>query len=438
MISEEKIPVWIRRRGRQGFCRNAFFWGLGNGLVSTSLVIYIVRALNHSAGIGLAITWIIAAPRLIGVLRILTPCLIDWIGSRRRICLIGSILSPLILLILPIGLLLCSDWVRHHSFFSLWGIGAIWGFYHLIEYFSTVSLWSWMGDYVPNRIRVRFLARRERWMIMGQFPGMLAAGLYTWYRLQWNVLPDDRWRIYILPTFLGIFFLILAALPLWNIADVPWKRISGLRERIRDLTAPFRSRSFLALILFGCWIQIANGLTQGPQTVFQMNILGISMLVALILQSWTRIGQMISAEPIGRFLTRFDQKRIMVISLILVALGPLFYWIATPEHWYFIFIAATLWIAWIGINIGTNHLILSLAPMGDRASWIAVYFIMTTLAFGLSTLTGGWILDHFGKMTITIPLIDFSSDYYRFSFLCGSLLRFFGIFFLLRIAFKKE
>ncbi|MDO5580691.1 MAG: hypothetical protein Q4G69_06120 [Planctomycetia bacterium] len=436
MNARSEIPVWRRRQGRKGFCRNAFLWGFGNGLVSTSLVIYIIRSLNPPAGIGLAITWIIAAPRLIGILRILTPVLIDWVGSRRRVCLIGSILSPLILLTLPLFLLLGFDWARLHSGFTMVLIGVIWGLYHLIEYFSTVSLWSWMGDYVPDRIRVRFLARRERSMIAGQFPGMLAAGLYTWARLAFGVLPEDRWQIYLLPAFCGIFSLIAAAFPLWNIADVPWKRISGLKERILDLIAPLRSKSFRALILFGAWIQIANGLTQGPQSVFQMNVLGITMLTALALQSWTRIGQMLFAGSAGRLLARFDQKKIMGISLFLTAAGPLFYFIADRNSWYLVFASATLWIAWIGINIGMNNLILSLAPEGDRSSWIAVYFITATLAFGISVLIGGWILDHFGKEILSVPRIGFSCDYCRFSFLYGSLLRFLGIFFLWRIAFN--
>ncbi|MDO4586629.1 MAG: hypothetical protein Q4C95_04940 [Planctomycetia bacterium] len=375
--SEKHFPfIFERHRGRRLFCWNAFFWGLGNGLVSTSLVIYIIRSLAANsmdkAQIGIAISWIIAAPRLIGLLRILTPCLIDWVGNRRRVCFGGYLLSPLVLLLLPISVPILSRWSVHYINETLWIIGLIWAIYHLIEYFASITLWSWIADLVSARIRVPFLANRERWMIAGQFLGMLLAGLYSYLRIQSReaaLIPFDitqHWKIYLLPAWFGILFLILAAFPILGIPEVALKKVDSLKERLKELLLPFRSRSFLCFVCFGCWIQMANGLTQSPQSIFQMNILNVSMLTALMLGSWTKIGQMCLAHQTGKWFNRWGNRRLIAISLLIVSTGPLFYLFATPEYWFLIIFAATVWIGWIGVNLGISNLSIVLSPAHQR------------------------------------------------------------------------
>ncbi len=437
MNQEEYRYPSIRKRsyGRKMFCWNAFFWGLGNGLISTSLVVYIVRSLSwnamDSAKIGLAISWIIAAPRLIGLLRIFTPSLIDWTGSRKAICLTGYFLSPLILLLLPLFVPWTVQWSRCHINTVLCLVGCIWGIYHLVEYFATVSLWSRIGDFVPGQIRVRFLAQRERAMIAGQFPGMLIAGLYAWYyKMILHIPTSEQWVFYLPPTFLGIIFLLSGVVPLIRIDEIPWKRAACLKTRFFEILVPFRLPAFLPFLMFGVWIQIANGLTQSPQSLYQMNVLEVTMLTALLLQSWTRIGQMFSSGITAHFIDRYGNYPVIAVALLIVALGPLCYMLSTAVYWQWIILAATLWIGWIGVNIGINNLTLSLAPPSVRSSAIALYFTMTTLAFGLATMVGGSLFDLYSKQSFVIWGCRNAVSYYTLAFLAGWFLRCGGLFFL--------
>ena len=430
----KEIPIWQRRTGRRYFCYNAFLWGIGNGLISSSLVTYIIFSLAgpflDKAMIGVAISWIIAAPRLVGLLRLLTPSLIDWTGSRKRICFWGSLLSPMILLLLP-GLtpFFATQGARYLNLsFSL--IGLIWAFYHLIEYFSTVSLWSWIGDSLVPQIRIRFLARRERWMIAGQFLGMLTAGLYTWY--QKNGYPESQsWRVYLFPAFLGIAFLITAAFTIVKIPEVQWNKVSGFRTRFRQLVQPLSSGHFLAFLLFACWIQIANGLTQSTQYTFQLKVLNVSMFVALMFQAWTRIGQMAFTRIAARLLEQNHFFGILGTAYMLVSIGSLCYAVATPDSWFLIFGAATLWIFWVAVNIGINNLLINLSVPENRNATTALYFTISTLAFGIASFAGGWICDHCKDLTVVLPGTNRSLDYYQLAFFGGTVLRLFGIVFLI-------
>lgn len=428
------LSDWESRRGEKLFCWNAFLWGLGNGFISTSLIIYIISALAHRMGdparIGLTIAWIIAAPRIFGLLRILAPELIDRVGSRRKICLFGYFFSPIILLALPVSMPFLSALPAARLTAAFWIIGGIWGLYHLIEYFATVSLWSWIGDFVSQEHRTKFLARRERAMIAGQIPAMLIAGLYTWLHPKNLLPPPDQWKIYLPMTYVGIVFLLIASFTFLTVKDVPWQKANNLSERFRQLIAPIRSSVFLPFLLFGAWIQIANGLTQSPQSVFQIRLLGLSMLTLLTLQSGTRIGQMLSSSSVGRLIERFGNYPVIACALVIVSLGPLFYFFALPERWWLLAGAALVWIAWVGVNIGVNNLVLALAPPKGRSSYIALYFTVSTFAFGAASLLGGRLFDHCKDLIFHCPWLGLNFNYYQLAFLSGTLLRCGGLFFL--------
>lgn len=429
------LTIKERHLARQMFCWNATLWGLGNGLVSTSLIIYIVQTLAEGmmsrAMMGVAISWVIAAPRLIGVLRILTPSLIDGLGSRKWLCFFGYFFSPLILLLLPT---LMPFYLAVDPLFInvvLCVVGLIWAVYHLVEYFATIALWAWLGDLLSPCIRTRFIAKRERWMIAGQFIGMLTAGLYTWLLHPLVTTTRERLDNYTTPAWWGIAFLLMAAFPLLAIREIAWQRAETLGKRLAELGQPFGSVLFLPFLLFGCWIQLANGLTQTPQSVFLIYVLGVSMLVNLLLQSGTRLGQMGMTRMVARFIDHWGNYRVIALSLLVVSSGQLCYLYATPTCWYPIIGAAVIWCCWVGVNIGIQNLTIILAPASQRTSYIALYYTLTTLTFGLATLAGGTLFDWFKTTRVLLPFVGMEVGYYEIAFVSGWVLRSAGVLFLL-------
>ena len=132
---------------------NAGLWGIGNGLVSTTLVLYLANSFGASA---LAVSLIIASPRFVGLLRLGAPALIHRLDDRRRFCLIAYVASSLVLMALPP----IVSWQGPRSpTSSIAVLVTLWTLYHLLEYFGTISLWSWLADLVPPPIRGRFLGR---------------------------------------------------------------------------------------------------------------------------------------------------------------------------------------------------------------------------------------------------------------------------------------
>lgn len=75
------LPIHRRRESRRMAYRNGGIWALGNGLTSSTLVVYLALELG-APGAGLAISMILAAPRIAGLL-LLGGMLLDRFGEAR-------------------------------------------------------------------------------------------------------------------------------------------------------------------------------------------------------------------------------------------------------------------------------------------------------------------------------------------------------------------
>ena len=85
-MHDRKLSVAPRRRARKLAIWNGAVWAIGNGLASTTLVIYLAKEL-HAERLGLGISLIVAAPQIAGLLRLGAPALIGRLGDRKRFCI---------------------------------------------------------------------------------------------------------------------------------------------------------------------------------------------------------------------------------------------------------------------------------------------------------------------------------------------------------------
>ena len=98
--SDLRLPIALSRRARRLAVWNAAVWAIGNGLASTTLVIYLAREL-HAERLGLGISFIVAAPQIAGLLRLGAPAMIDRLGDRKRFCIAAFFFGALLLSVLP-------------------------------------------------------------------------------------------------------------------------------------------------------------------------------------------------------------------------------------------------------------------------------------------------------------------------------------------------
>jgi len=426
-VTDKPLTVFQRRRARQLAYWNGAIWSIGNGLASTTLVVYL--ALELGAGrIGLGISLILAARHVVGVLRMGAPAMIGRLIDRRRFCLATFLLSTLVLLSLP---LIAAPGRLPSAGASLGALVALWCVYHLLQYLGTIALWSWLADLVPLRIRGRFLGRRERWMVAATAVAMLASGLFAWWWKQTHPRPQ-WWIAYAISAGLGSLFMIAALIPLWKMPAAVRSRVVRCGANFRETVAPLGDRRFLLLLVFGCYFSFFNGVTQSAQNIFPARVLGIGLFTMLALQTFMRGGQLSISPWLGRVADRHGNRPVMMVCLLLVAAGPLFYFLSTPEiRWWFA-AAWLVWIAYAGLNVCLPNLMLKLSPGRSNTPYIALYFTVTGLCYAASTIVGGLLLDRFAESTITL-FGGAEFDFYRCIFLFGWITRSLGVVVLLLV-----
>jgi len=416
---------------------NGLLWGLGNGLVGTTLVIYIANELQ-APRIGLGIGWLLAAPHFTGLLRFVAPGLIGRIANRKTFCLAMYLISAVLLLALP-ALLIPGSWTE--TIGASWGaplersrplaplvfLVLIWCLYHLFEYLGTVALWSWLGDAVPRRVRGRFLGLRELWMTSGRVGGMLLGALVSFGSSFF--FDRNAWPGYLLLNVLGVASFLGAVIPLM------WMpHLETLSSRPVPLFstwnwAPFCDRRFLLFLLFGMWFSTVNGLTQTPQNLYPARVLGFMLGVMLTFRVGMHLGQLALSPSLGRLCDRYGNRPVLIVSLLLVALGPLFFAAATRENPWWLAGAWILWIAYAGMNVGTSNLLLKLALPERNGPYIAANFAVTSLCYAVASLIGGALYDQYHAAAVDLPGIG-ATNYYQIVFVGGWILRSLGVVWL--------
>ncbi|MFN3151200.1 MFS transporter [Bremerella sp.] len=370
------------QRTSRGANENAGIWALGNGLVSTTLVSYFAQSLGAQSA---AVSWIIAAPKLVGVLRWFAPSLLRLGGSYRATSTWAFLVSTVFLLILP----LCAvPELWPSTTLAIWAIVLCWCLYHLAEYCGYVIFVAWLMQMVPPNVRGRFFGLRERWLTAGNLLGFLFAGLLG--AVLRNAFELDlRWIAYPMLAIYGALAIAFSVLPLKRIPEpkaiIPadhsfledWKHWSGSRARW--------------FLLYGTWFSAANGLFSTLLYVYPYRGLDLSLFLPLTMAASMRLGQSLISRPVGVTIDRFGWRSVMICGQVLIAFGPLLFSFGTAGY-----IAGNLvWIAYALINVALPIAIVDGRHDRSAAPPLALYFAWTGLVYGLTALAGQSVADYF-------------------------------------------
>lgn len=366
---------------------NAALWAIGNGLISTLLVIYLASDLGAS---GLSLSLILAAPRFAGLLRLGVPALMARLRARKIICIAAYVVSSIILCGVPMVAAL-HEHIDGQIAIAMFVIS--WCLYHVTEYVGTVTLWSWLGDLTPESIRGELLGRREFWLTAGRLAGLItSAGL----AIVWGwVLPGgSRWEPLALSAAVGSMLMIVAVVPLTFMPSMSSAPSAVPRAPWRSIWHALVDPGYRRLLLFFFWFSLANGFTATAQELFPIRVLKIKYEFRQALQGMMRAGQLAIAPWAGRLVDRFGNRPIMIVSQFIVSSGLIFFLVATPERPWLIGGAFLVWSAYAGLNVGLDNIKLKLAPADNNAPFVAIYHATGDLANGIATVIGGCIYDY--------------------------------------------
>jgi MFS family permease len=261
---------------------------------------------------------------------------------------------------------------------------------------------------------------------------LFASGRFSddWKKAYKETQPERLLLGYVIPNCIGAGFLLASLLPLSLMPNVAVPRRSvGSRPGRRW---PVGDPAFRRLLIYRCWFSFFNGITQAAQNIY-VYALGIGVLPMQVMQLGMRGGQMALSPFVGRASDRVGNRPVLELSQAIVAIGPLFYFLATPDHPWWVAGAWVVWSAYAGLNICLTNIMLKLAPPQDNAGHIASFEALGGLAFGLSTLAGGVIFDRLRDAHFHVSVGGVNLDHFAILFLVGTVTRAAGVFWLARV-----
>ncbi len=430
--SAARLRPDARRRSIGAAYANGAIWGLSAGLASTTLITYLAKEYGAS---GVAISWLLAAPALVGLLRLSTPYWLERVPSRRSFCAAMFSISGILLCALPVG---SAPGVLSTPRASVTVLVVLWVAYKLAEYIGAVTLWSWFGDVVPEPIRGRFVGRRQAWMNAGKVIGIVitAVGTHLWMNYCDEIeQPDLKWRAYAVCSIASAVLVLLSVGPLFLMADLPVRREASVRQSdlLTQLLRPIFDRKFRRLLWFGLWFSFSNGITQSARFVFMAYELNISYATKRTLDASSRGVQSLLMPWVGNEVDRRGNVPILAMSQAIIAAAPLFLLMATLENWWWVLGAYVCWIAYAGENVTQPNLMLALSDPDERSAYASAWFAWTQLAYALSVLAGGYLFDWLKEHSVALSLRSLTINHFALLFLASWMLKTIGVYWAARI-----
>jgi MFS family permease len=365
---------------------NAAVWAVGNGLVSTTLVVYLALARGANS---LAVSLILSAPHFAGLLRLAVPAVMAWFARRKVLCIASYLASAVVLFAVPISAL---------PGFSLGNVEAIsalvaaWCVYHLLEYAGTIALWSWLGDLAPRRIRGRFCGYRERWLVAGRIGGIVFTVALAW--LWGRLLPEaGRWQPLAASAAIGAALLALSVVPLMLMPAIEYMPSAVPRTPWRAVIRATFEPPYRQLVVFSCFSSLVHGITAPAQGTYPRQMLQVPYTSMQALLGMMRVGQTALAPTMGKWCDLWGSRPVMIVSLLVTGVGPLFFIAATPDRWWWLAGAYVVWMAYAGLNVGFDNAKLKLAPPDNTAPYLAVYYALADCVFAATTVATGLCID---------------------------------------------
>jgi MFS family permease len=402
-------------------------WAIGNSLTSGSLLLYLSLDLGAS---GLLLSLILAAPAISGTLRIFAPWVIRSLGGYKRGCLVPLGISYVLIVAQP-AMAIPSIWPFPRHVGLLVTVVCL---HQLLEYVGTAVFLGWLGDLAPRRVRGRYFARRQMLQLSVTIPALLVSGAFADAWKDWSVSYGSNWALlgYALPSAVGVLFLQLSLVPILNMSEVPWREVQQTPSQAL-IVAPVRDWRFRGLLLFGCWVAIANGWTQAAQSAYPKNILDFGLWHMALFRTTMLLGQLFYSHFVGPFSDRFGNRPVLIVSQAIVAIGPFFYLLATPDSRWWLWGAWIAWSAFAGLNICLPTYILKISSSRDHTAYLATYFGITSLCYSLATVAGGRWYD-----ALSVPQTNGqewpTQAFFSLQFLAGGVFRIAGVFLLLRVS----
>lgn len=344
-------------------------------------------------GLGETAAGLVASVPLLagGILQLISPLAITWVGGLRRWVVTGAVLQSL-----AFAPLAYAAWVGSLSLPMMLLIASLYWAAGL----ATGPAWNtWMEYVVPKDRRVAFFSRRSRLQQTCTFVTLMAGGFF----LKWSIENG-----YQLEGFAAVFcfagiFRFTSAFFLHRTDDDT--KSSTLQATVKDRLVPSAvplaaKRLLLYLVCMQAFIQL-SGPFFVPYMLKQLSF-GYGTYVSLI--SLAFVSKVIAMTFWARVAQRSGATNVLWFGGIgLVPLSAL--WILSTNLVWLACIQIVSGVAWAAYELGFFLMFFETLPAGQRTRLLTYYNFANTVAVCVGALTGATILSWAGCCSETYYML---------------------------------
>jgi len=380
---DDSLRRWLTVASVEGTFANVFTI-LTGGAFLTGLALYFGA---NDVTIGL----LAALPYLAQTAQILSAYLVDCTGQRKAITLWAAVAARQSWwLVLPL-LFLPSAW-------RLEALLVIVTFSNIALMVSTPAWMAWMADLVPERIRGRYFGFRSAAVAFTTLAATIAGGLLLDYFRSYG---RDHIGFAVITAAATTF--ALAATLLLN--RIPDRSAHQLRVPFQwsRLLEPFQDKLFRRLLEMMLAWNLAIGISAAFFAAHMLTNLKMSFTQISL---YSCLGSLVAVglnRPWGKLIDRFGSKAVLVFCALGICLVPLIWLIPRPDSlWILWFEAVYAGALWTGFTLAVFTIPIAHSPREGRTIYLAMFSVVTGLAFFISSTAGGILAESWSRIHWTV------------------------------------
>ncbi|GEM_PF-538097 len=268
--------------------------------------------------------------------------------------------------------------------------------------FSLISVgWTaWMGDFVPSRIRGRYMAVRNRTTSFGTLLFMLFCMLLL------QMMGETRTTYLILMS----AAMILRSVSLICLHDIHGPDPSGgdipSKGFLQDLKALSKQKTLIRFIVFGSVMGFCMAFMGAVAPVYAFRHLGASSTQFTLFNILSTLTAMVLVKVWGRVVDHHGAVPVLILAMLAWRLGDI--------GWLFITQDTVLWlgVVWLwggatamGVMLAAFNLLLKLIPPKLRAPGVSLNLTLTSIAATFGSLLGGTLIAQGEQLNLNMAVV---------------------------------
>lgn len=410
---------------------NQALWTAGYSLTTGGFLTYFGYELGAT---GLMIAVLLMIPETVGIVSLAARWVIQQAGNRKGVWIACSLLARFLSLGIP---LLAFPTFRPLQADPLWLMIGFLAGSQAVQSVAYLSYLSWLADLVPEQRWGRFFAARNISKLVVLLAVPVAGGLLRdrWRTLvsQQHLSPQTALLVYVVVFSVGVALLLLSMFPLLRLPNVPVRSDTVRLAERRLIVEALRNRSMRFLLIHNWWLAVFNGLTQAVWVGYLFRALNVQLAMFYVLANVMHLVKIPVSWATGRLCDRFGNKAFLFWGVLIAGSAMIFWLLATPEHWWWVFGAFVLWGAFAAANIAGRNLALKLSPRSDNTAHLALFRQVAGLLAGLSGLLGGIWLDRLQRSGFAVHWGTYRIEGYQVLFLISLIGRLSSVLWILPI-----